>query len=45
MKRYAVTVFLFVVSVICIAVGLLDGQHTAVLTKAIHICLECVGIG
>lgn len=45
MKRKPWTILLLAVSVVCIGVGLLDGQHTTVLSKAIRICLECVGIG
>jgi hypothetical protein len=28
-----------------LAVGLMQGQQHQVLTKAIHICLECIGVG
>lgn len=28
-----------------VAYGLLDGEHLAVLNKAIFICLECIGLG
>lgn len=28
-----------------IGVGLSQGQHTQVLSKAIRVCMECVGIG
>lgn len=45
MKRNTWTILLLTVSVVCIGVGLLDGQQTTVLSKAIRICLECVGIG
>lgn len=45
MKRSAWTVFLLILAAVCIGCGIYDSQHTAVLTKAIHICLECVGIG
>lgn len=45
MKRSVLTVLLLTAAVVCIGIGIFDGQHTVVLTKAIHICLECVGIG
>ena len=32
-------------SLLLIAIGLLDGQAELVLAKAIRICMECVGIG
>ena len=28
-----------------IGVGLSQGQHTQVLSRAIRVCMECVGIG
>lgn len=39
------TVLLLGISVILIAVGLILKQNAAVMTKAITVCLECVGIG
>lgn len=45
MKRSVLTVLLLAAGVVCIGIGVCDSQHTAVLTKAIHICLECIGIG
>ena len=40
-----IPVLLLFVSVLLIAVGLLLGQNSAVYSKAVKICLECVGIG
>ena len=38
--------FLFAAAgVFCICLGLSRGEAFQVLQKAIHICLECVGIG
>jgi len=45
MKRNWLTVAAFTAAAALIIIGLMEGQHTAVLTKAIRICLECVGIG
>ncbi len=33
------------VSAVLITAGLLLGQYSQVLTKAIRVCLECIGIG
>jgi hypothetical protein len=36
---------LFFLSVIVIIIGLKSGEFTAVLEKAVIICLSCIGIG
>ena len=36
---------LLLIAVCLIAVGVAQGQPGQVLTKAINICLECVGLG
>ena len=36
--------FLFVAALF-LALGILRGEHSEVLKKAIRICLECIGIG
>ena len=36
---------LIALSVVLTAVGISQGQHLGVLSKAVTICLECVGIG
>lgn len=43
-KKYG-TVAVLVLSIILIGIGLSQGQNGSVLTKAIKICLECIGIG
>ena len=36
---------LFGLTVILIAIGLLNQEHLEVMQKAVKICLECIGIG
>lgn len=36
---------LLCIGVVFIAIGLATGEAGIVLNKAIHICLECIGIG
>lgn len=43
-KKYG-TLIALAISIALIITGLLKGQNTSVLTKAINICLECIGIG
>lgn len=45
MNKMKVRIFIFSLSVIFIVVGYLRGEHGVLLSKAIRICLECVGIG
>ena len=44
MKR-RVSIVLMVAAALLCTIGICLGQHEAVLSKAIRICLECVGIG
>ena len=37
--------FFVTASLVMIGVGLLNGEASTVLGKAINICLECIGIG
>ncbi len=43
-KRYLISVSLFVLSVFFIAAGILRGEPGAVISKAVRICMECIGI-
>lgn len=45
MKKKVIAVCLIVASVVLIAVGIVLKQNSSVLSKAVRICLECVGIG
>lgn len=40
-----VRILLLAVAAIMIVAGIYEGQPESVLQKAIHICLECIGIG
>lgn len=44
-KRSYLTAGLVVLGVICIAVGIVTGEHTVVWRKAVNICMECIGLG
>ena len=41
----ALRTLLFVSAAIFVLVGLFRGEAGIVLTKAVYICLECIGIG
>lgn len=45
MKKYVGTALLLLASVALIGAGISQGQPQQVLTKAIHVCLECIGVG
>ncbi|MBR4728513.1 MAG: thioredoxin [Clostridia bacterium] len=45
MKQRGLFFALLVLSAALIAVGCAQGQPAAVLSKAITVCLECIGIG
>lgn len=35
----------FVIAIVMMAFGIARGEVSVVLTKAIHICTQCIGIG
>ncbi len=40
-----VRILLIAASVVLIAIGVFNHENQIVLTKAINVCLECIGIG
>lgn len=44
-KRRIVGVVLLAVGFVFIGIGAMRGEVSTVFTKAINICLECIGIG
>lgn len=43
--RLLIVILLLVFSVDLITLGVMRGEAVAVLTKAVNICLECIGLG
>ena len=41
----SVTIVLILASIACMAFGIYRGEVDTVLTKAINICMECIGLG
>lgn len=44
-KINAIGISIFVMGILFIGIGISRGEPATVLTKAIYICLECIGIG
>ena len=44
-KRVAIAMILLVISAGLMTAGVMRGEVFAVFTKAVHICLECIGLG
>ncbi|MBQ6388642.1 MAG: thioredoxin [Mogibacterium sp.] len=44
-KRLIIALLLLVLSVSLVTVGVMRGEVPVVFTKAVHICLECIGLG
>lgn len=40
-----ITALLFMVGVVFLSLGIWRKEYAIVMSKAIHICLECIGIG
>jgi len=45
MKRKIVSYVLLIAALAFIVIGILQGDYTDTLRKAVLICLECIGIG
>lgn len=45
MKKTIIGSILFVVGILFIVIGAINGENAVVLQKAIRVCLECIGIG
>ncbi len=43
--RLMIAIMLLVISAGLVAAGVMRGETLAVLTKAVNICLECIGLG
>lgn len=44
-KRLIIAILLLAVSVGLVTAGVMRGELFLVFTKAVHICLECIGLG
>ena len=44
-KRFIIAISLLVVSAGLVTAGVMRGEPAAVFTKAVNICLECIGLG
>lgn len=44
-RKIYITVALLVISVVFILLGVVREEHLEVMSKAVRICLECIGIG
>ena len=44
-KRLIIVILLLIVSVGLVTAGVMRGEPAVVFTKAVNICLECIGLG
>ena len=45
MKKHGLTVLILILAAALAAAGLTKGEAKEVLMKAVHVCLECIGVG
>ncbi|MDD3400196.1 MAG: CD1871A family CXXC motif-containing protein [Eubacteriales bacterium] len=45
MKKWILTIVIFLAGAALVTVGVCLGEPQSVLSKAVRICLECIGIG
>ncbi len=45
MKEQKTALIIILIACVLTVLGIINGQHSAVLEKASRICMECVGIG
>lgn len=45
MKNSKLAIAIITIAAIAIAIGIIGGEPQAVWSKAVRICLECIGIG
>jgi len=43
--RNMIMIFTIVIGIVLMIVGIIQGELTAVMRKAVIICFECIGIG
>ena len=43
--RVIIAIILLVISAVLVTAGVIRGEVFIVFTKAVHICLECIGLG
>ena len=44
-KRLIIAILLLIISAGLVTAGVMRGEVFLVFTKAVHICLECIGLG
>lgn len=44
-KTEAIRIVLLFLSIVMIVIGVVNGEVQTVFTKAVNLCMECIGIG